>query len=386
MKKIVPILLTGVLALGVIPFNLASADDLTDKKNQLEYVKDQMKEAQLAIQQINAQSSEVSQEAKKIDDLVMATELEILQIEERIKIAEGSLVTLNYEKELLTKKLEDAKAYFKEKTFNTVAQSEGDKGDYIDYVISADSVDSLNYRLIHLNNAYSIYKNAVQLANSEQVYSKSKEGTVLLEKQQLEKDRQIVEKKRQFVQDQLDKKVAMFGQLQAEKQHYEHATEELEGVSEEITDVIRKLQASRASSGRVIVRSGNGQLGWPSATSERITSKYGMRLDPVSKKETKLHGGLDIGAKKGTGVLAAENGEVIHSGWLGGYGYAVIVDHGEGMSTLYGHNSKLNVKVGQAVKRGQQIAEVGSTGNSTGPHIHFEVRINGKRVDPLPYL
>ena len=98
------------------------------------------------------------------------------------------------------------------------------------------------------------------------------------------------------------------------------------------------------------------------------------------------HKGLDISASKGKNVYAALDGTVTYSGWNGGYGYLVVIQHDDKTATAYGHNSKLNVKVGDKVTKGQVIAKVGSTGNSTGPHVHFEVRINGNRVDAAPYL
>lgn len=98
------------------------------------------------------------------------------------------------------------------------------------------------------------------------------------------------------------------------------------------------------------------------------------------------HKGLDISASKGKNVYAALDGTVTYAGWNGGYGYLVVIQHDDKTATAYGHNSKLNVKVGDKVTKGQVIAKVGSTGNSTGPHVHFEVRINGNRVDAAPYL
>jgi murein DD-endopeptidase MepM/ murein hydrolase activator NlpD len=99
-----------------------------------------------------------------------------------------------------------------------------------------------------------------------------------------------------------------------------------------------------------------------------------------------MHEGVDIAASSGTPIHAAASGTVIHAGWLGGYGNLVVVDHGNGLSTAYAHASALLVGVGQHVTQGQTVSLVGSTGNSSGPHLHFEVRVNGSAVDPLGYL
>ncbi|CDG36281.1 peptidase M23B [Acetivibrio thermocellus BC1] len=122
---------------------------------------------------------------------------------------------------------------------------------------------------------------------------------------------------------------------------------------------------------------------WPA--SGRISSRFGTRSDPFNFSQ-KVHEGIDIAADYGTTILASATGKVTLSDWYGNYGKCVIIDHGYGLSTLYGHCQTLLVKEGQTVKKGDKIATVGSTGRSTGPHLHFEVRLNGVPVDPLQYL
>jgi murein DD-endopeptidase MepM/ murein hydrolase activator NlpD len=99
-----------------------------------------------------------------------------------------------------------------------------------------------------------------------------------------------------------------------------------------------------------------------------------------------MHEGIDIAVGEGTPVTAAAAGTVIYAGWMGGYGNLVVVDHGNGLSTAYAHNSSLAASVGQSVAAGEVVSYSGNTGNSTGPHVHFEVRVNGSAVDPLSYL
>ena len=127
----------------------------------------------------------------------------------------------------------------------------------------------------------------------------------------------------------------------------------------------------------------SGSFSWP--TSGRITSTFGGRASPGGIGSTN-HKGIDIAGSRGRAINAADGGTVSYAGWMGGYGYLVIIDHKNGYETYYGHNSKLLVSVGDKVYKGQQIAKMGSTGNSTGNHCHFEIRLYGTPVNPLKYL
>lgn len=160
----------------------------------------------------------------------------------------------------------------------------------------------------------------------------------------------------------------------------EKAEDELEADSKELEKLIRKLSSSGAYSG--------GIMQWPLPGYYRISSYFGMRMHPILKYN-KMHGGIDIGAPSGTPIHAAASGKVICAAWRsGGSGNTVIIDHGGGITTLYFHirNGGILVKEGQVVTAGDVIAKVGSTGLSTGPHLHFEVRKNGVRQDPLNYV
>jgi len=157
---------------------------------------------------------------------------------------------------------------------------------------------------------------------------------------------------------------------------------------EEIARLEAAAAAAAASGSKVTYTTNvaaSGIFMWPSANSTTITSRYGMRSNPVSGVY-KMHTGLDIGASYGTAVLAAASGVVAQAGWNGGYGNYILVNHGNGNMTAYAHMSQLNVSVGESVVQGQTIGLVGSTGNSTGPHLHFEIYVNGTRTDPANYF
>lgn len=141
------------------------------------------------------------------------------------------------------------------------------------------------------------------------------------------------------------------------------------------------LAAASSSNGQFPV--GGGQLLWPAAGP--LTSGYGYRTHPIFG-DRRLHTGIDIGAAYGAPVIAADGGSVVFAGVMSGYGNAIVVDHGGGLATTYNHLSAFTVSSGQVVSRGAQIGAVGCTGYCTGPHLHFEVRVDGSPVDPMPYL
>ena len=180
----------------------------------------------------------------------------------------------------------------------------------------------------------------------------------------------------------LDKKQAQ--QVLLDKAEYDRdvsqqAYEEIMAASQEITRMIQRSQMVGGS----YVASGSGAMIWP--LNGPITSEFGWRTHPIFGTQ-RYHSGLDIGGDYGLPIAAAASGTVIHAGWISGYGYTVIIDHGGGITTLYGHNESLLVGEGESVSQGQTIAMCGSTGNSTGPHCHFEVRENGEPVSPYSYL
>jgi murein DD-endopeptidase MepM/ murein hydrolase activator NlpD len=170
--------------------------------------------------------------------------------------------------------------------------------------------------------------------------------------------------------------------------------EELQRSTKELTQLEKDIDKQIAESKRLnsIIKQlsqstkkyAGGSMTWPCPSSYNITSYYGTRKHPILRKY-KMHTGIDIGAAAGSSIVAANSGTVIMSQYdrSGGYGNMVVIDHGGGITTLYAHASKLLVKVGDEVKVGQVIAKVGSTGLSTGPHLHFEVRVNGVTKNPL---
>lgn len=192
------------------------------------------------------------------------------------------------------------------------------------------------------------------------------------------KDLEVAQRQRQaeFQAHKLKKK----GYLEELRDEMGDLREQYEELDRENDRIVSQLQAFQA---RSLGGSFGGKFIRP--VSGRITSGFGNRFHPVLKR-TRLHAGIDFGAPTGTPIRAAASGVVVSASYRGGYGNTVIIDHGGGYATLYGHCSRVYVSAGQRVAQGQRIAAVGSTGLSTGPHLHFEIRINGRPVNPMGRL
>ena len=172
-------------------------------------------------------------------------------------------------------------------------------------------------------------------------------------------------------------KRATLGSIQGDREELLAEIDSLQKQSSALAASIRSSQAAQPTTATTVIQSGSGVLQWP--VSGPVTSPFGSRWG-------RMHEGIDIAVPSGTPVHAAGGGTVIYAGWMEGYGNLVAIDHGGGLATAYGHNTSVTVSVGQSVSVGDVIAYSGSTGHSTGPHVHFEVRVNGTPVDPLGYL
>lgn len=189
--------------------------------------------------------------------------------------------------------------------------------------------------------------------------------------------------KRSRVQSLRDQRAAVFNAADAEaRQSRDEYAREL-AASENVAAMLRTLEETGSLPTSNNGGGGTGRFVWP--CSGEITSYYGWRTHPIFGTR-KYHSGMDIAVDYGTPIRAADSGTVICAGWLGGYGYCVMIDHGGGLVSLYGHNQSLNCSEGQFVGKGAVIAYAGSTGYSTGPHCHFEVRLHGEVTEPLNYL
>ncbi len=198
------------------------------------------------------------------------------------------------------------------------------------------------------------------------------------EKEELEELKEDQTQQKEALQISYDQALVKKKEIANNMEALQRQKKQLEVESAKITETIRQMKIKRDYVG--------GQMAWPLDYNHRyITSYFGKRKAPTPGATTN-HGAIDIAAPTGSNIYAALGGEVIYSGYFGSYGEMVLIDHGGGIHTLYAHASQRLVKEGQMVNRGDVVSRVGTTGRSTGPHLHFEVRENGTRVDPLNYV
>ena len=272
---------------------------------------------------------------------------------------------------------------------------------YIDAILGAESFTDLLNRIDHVNRIIEFDRNLVQeLQRTEERISaivvnmqRQRDDLAVMEvmaQNQIRMHDEAMEEKAALITS-LEDNAAELNRMQREDEAAEAAFQRAIREHEAQLARERAEAAARAAANRqpppnqpaAISPDGNA-LTWPLAPGRSISSGYGNRRDPFTGR-TSFHTGVDVPAPLGTNIFAAADGTVIFSGWQGGFGNTVIIDHGNGMQTLYAHASTLLVGRGARVTRGEVIARVGSTGRSTGNHLHFEVRINGAHTNPMNF-
>ncbi len=265
---------------------------------------------------------------------------------------------------------------------------------YLDVVIGSKDFSDFANRMEMLKR---ILQSDMDLINT----IKTEREEIASKKAKLEEDRakvleleKVAQEKQNLINQKKAERQAVLERAMNDRDTAERAYNELMASSASITAMLQQRAAERAAAVAAASQSGGGGGGatWVQGTGQLaapvnapITSDFGWRIHPIYGTR-RLHAGTDFGVDEGTPVHAADGGVVVEAGWISGYGYTVIIDHGNGMSTLYAHNSDVAVSPGQTVSKGQVVSYSGNTGGSTGPHLHFEVRINGEPTDPMGYL
>lgn len=251
---------------------------------------------------------------------------------------------------------------------------------YLDVLLGAKDFGDFSSRMYLLQKIISSDLAMLEQMQKDAAEIAARKGQLAAEMKEIKATQTELDAKKARVNKLREQRAQVLYKAQEEEASSQAEYDRLLAISENIAAMLRNMENS---GGVPAGRGGTGRFMWP--CSGPITSYYGWRTHPVFGT-TKYHSGMDIAVDTGTPIHAADSGTIVYSGWLGGYGNCVMIDHGGGLVTLYGHNSALNVGEGQYVDKGTVIAYAGSTGYSTGPHCHFEVRLHGEVTEPLNYL
>ncbi|MEL6402412.1 MAG: peptidoglycan DD-metalloendopeptidase family protein [Cyanobacteria bacterium J06626_4] len=354
---------------------LLVAQSIEELQQQKKTVDQKQRELQQQTEQLERQTNQAEQNLNTLQNTIVATEDQIADTEFRLEKAERELKA--FEEDLLK-----AEAAYEEVRRAAVGRlqflqrQQGGEGWAV--LLQSENFNEFLERRYQLRRVYAADRDVLGELKARADEIKNQRAVVESQKTRVSLLRQELLAKKQQYEAEATQQQQLIGRLQTDKAALEAAQAQLVRDSEEIAALIRERVATASGAVR-----GTGIFVFP--VNGRITSGFGYRRHPILGT-SRLHAGVDFGAPQGTTIYAADSGSVIYAGWYGGYGRTVIVDHGGGITTLYAHSSRLFVSVGQAVTQGQAIAAIGSTGLSTGPHLHFEVRQNGNPVNPMAYL
>lgn len=384
-KRLCTVLLAGTVVFGMVaPGRPARVDAATSVQQKLDDATRSKKENLAKLNEAKEQKKSVLADKAVLDGEIDVLESELAGIDSIIADADQRIAEKQAEIDAYEQDIAANDEQFRQRLR---AMDENNIGNYIDVLFKADSFSDFLARVETIREI-SEHDQAVidRMVNLKNGVEQSK-AVIEADKQEQVEARSLVADKKAA----LDAKVAQKNELiqsiendvERLDQMYQEAAEEEQRLKDQIAASLSKSSSyAGGASGKTFV---GGTFLWPLPSSSYITSPYGGREHPL-QKVYKQHTGVDVAASTGAAVLAANGGTVTLAGWNGGYGYCVVIDHGGGMATLYGHNSSLLVSTGQQVSKGQQIARAGSTGNSTGPHLHFEVLVNGSTVNPMNYF
>ncbi len=396
-----PIVLASALILALaLSLSPAQADHLSTKQDELKDVTEKLEDTRDFIKDSKVREKSLLGESRELDVKVSGLQEELGVIEEDLDLASNRRETAEQKLNRRRAELADVQRELGEQE-KEVYRSEGVLSDrlvslyklgpesYLEVLLGSRDFSDLVSRFTFLLNIEAQdehivirnrdlrdeFRSLEREVAAKKIEANGERDKLAIEERRVESLKNRTEKKKSSLKSEQNRKVAVMAEVQEDREEAERLEDELERESQSIA-------AWLASQGTSAVMD-TGQMMKP--VLGRESSQFGYRTHPISGRK-RLHAGLDIAAPYGTAVWAADSGKVIYAGYRGGYGNTIIIDHGGGLTTLYGHNSSLVAGTGTIVTKGQVIAKVGSTGYSTGNHSHWEVRVNGAAKNPKGYL
>lgn len=377
MRKFLCIVLAFIIICTYITVVYAEDSNLTSLQDQQQDLQNQLDESNDQLEEVQSQLSENLQQIEKLDEKIKQSEEKITKLNEQVTQLQTEISDIQAKLEVAEKNYETQKQVMEKRL---VAIYEAGDTKYIDVLLKSNNISEF------LSSYYLITEiTSMDQSLLEEVEAQKKE--IELSKQKLEKNQtslatalQTQTQTSTVLQNTKTLRENYIARLSDEEKAKQAQIDEITAQYEAVNNQILELAKQGLDTAYI-----GGVLAWPVPGYTKITSNYGMRVHPITG-QYKLHTGVDISAPIGANFVAANDGIVTKAEYNTAYGNMVIIDHGGGISTLYAHGSEILVTVGQTVKRNEAILKVGSTGYSTGPHAHFEVRINGVVTNPIEYI
>ena len=368
---------------GALPVTAqaVSEDELEELKSERDALVKQRQEQQAVVDNLKQQQASVLAIKQALDERNTYTQWQIELTQQEIDLYEDMITDKSLEveeaKELENEQLDKYRSRVR-------AMEENGSYNFVAYLLNTSSLGEL---LTAVDDIGEIMESDREL---EDAYIEARENTEAVVEEYEEYKSGIEEKQEELreeqeeLQSELDEATQLITDITANLEENAAVLAEFEAAEQEaetnVANMVIALEKQNAASRGGSV-SGTGQFIWPVPSCTYLTSRFGLRVHPIYGT-TKSHTGVDIGAASGATIVAADGGTVVMAGVNSGYGNCVMIDHGNGYKTLYGHMSSIAVSNGQTVSQGETIGYVGSTGVSTGPHCHYEVWKDGSRIDP----
>lgn len=380
-----------------VPAYAVTQSQIDELKEQRNVIRAQRQEKQAIVEALEAEKADVVAQKQAMDERNMYTLQQIQLNNQEIELYDEMIAEKAAE-------LEEAQRLENEQLerYRARVRAMEENGGYNILAIISKS-DSFSDMLTAMDDVGEIMESDRQL---EDAYIAARENTESVKADYEDTRAELEELKAQLKaeQEELEKDIEeaiqiildLENDLENRQAEYDAIMAAEDAANATIDKLVAELEAQRAAEAAAAAAAAGGSSGggsanasgsflWPVASYVYVSSRFGLRVHPITG-QTKSHTGIDIASNQGTAVYASDGGSVTLAGWNGGYGNCIMIDHGNGYVTLYGHLSSISVSVGQTVSQGATIGAVGSTGNSTGPHLHFEVLKNGTRIDPEQFF
>lgn len=408
----ISVLLVCFVALAIPAFAQTLEQDLEKKEERQQKAQQKVNQLDAVADELAGKVAVLDQEAGRVQQEVNLLNAEMNDLNGRIATVQSELTAAQQRLDFITRELQDVLGKLDRRTDlftdRAVAAYMAGPTSHLEGLLSATTFNEVVDRTSYYESALDADSKLVagiELLRDETEIKRNlveeEEEKIAAQKLKLDADKvalaQVVQERASVLEAQkavLAQKEQLLAETESKKSQYQQVVSQLEADADRIESILAARAAAAAAAAAAAeaaasapsvesLPTGGGQLLWP--TNGPLTSSYGYRTHPIFGDQ-RLHTGIDIGAPYGATVIAADAGVVAYVGAMSGYGNVIVIDHGGGLATTYNHLSAFGVSSGQQVGRGVPIGNVGCTGYCTGPHLHFEVRVSGSPVDPMPYL